>query len=90
MDQPAVGGDVFAAMCNQYSSSEEKVKQMEQATGDGVGSARNQPGVKYPPRVGKFNVHGYDDLGVKQQAYGCSAQTTPSLVHRGDPQGGVG
>jgi hypothetical protein len=27
---------------------------------------------------------------VKQQAYGCSAQTTPSLVHRGDPQGGVG
>ena len=62
----------------------------QQATGDGSGRVRRQKGVNLPPRVAKYNIHGYDSLGVEWQAYGSSPQTTPSLIYRCEALGGIG
>ena len=52
--------------------------------------AHRQRGDKSPPRVAKYNVHGYDSLGVEWQGYGYSPQTTPSIIDRCEALGGVG
>jgi len=41
-----MSGDVFKKMCKRNSGGEEKRKEMQQATGDGFGQAREQNGEK--------------------------------------------
>jgi len=82
MDSQPVGGDVVEAMCKQNSKGEEKGKVGQQASGNRFRIVRGQPSGKKPPRVAKYNVYGYDSLGVKWLGYGCSTQTTPNLVYR--------
>jgi len=83
--------EMFLKKCaSENSGGEEKGKARQQVTGDEFGRARGQKGEEKPPRVAKYNVHGYDSLGVEWQGYGSSPQTTASLVHRCEALGGVG
>jgi hypothetical protein len=43
---------------------------------------RDKKGEKYPPGVAKYNVSGWDLLGIELQQVSFGPQMTPSIVYR--------
>jgi hypothetical protein len=82
VDSLGGGFNDFEEMSMRSSRGEQIGKSRHQATSNGFGRPCRQKGGKYPPRVAKYNVHGYDLLGVKWQGFCSSPQTIyPDVRH---------